>query len=90
MSDKPSLQVVTLPSENLSIEKPEAFDLTSNSTPTPQAVPSDPRPAALDPFDPANLRLDQAFNETTPVKKLLTTVPVHSPIPSGQRLAFGS
>jgi hypothetical protein len=35
--------------------------------------------AALDPFDPANLRLDQAFVETSGVKKLLTTVPVRKP-----------
>lgn len=34
---------------------------------------------ALDPFDPANLRLDQAFVETSGVKKLLTTVPVRKP-----------
>src|SRR5271170_912460 len=35
--------------------------------------------AALDPFDPANLRLDQSFVETSGVKKLLTTVPVRKP-----------
>jgi hypothetical protein len=34
---------------------------------------------ALDPFDPANLRLDQSFVETSGVKKLLTTVPVRKP-----------
>jgi hypothetical protein len=33
----------------------------------------------LDPFDPANLRLDQSFVETSGVKKLLTTVPVRKP-----------
>jgi len=33
----------------------------------------------LDPFDPANLRLDQSFVETAAVKKLLTTVPVRKP-----------
>jgi hypothetical protein len=32
-----------------------------------------------DPFDPANLRLDQSFVETAGVKKLLTTVPVRKP-----------
>jgi hypothetical protein len=32
-----------------------------------------------DPFDPANLRLDQSFVETAGVKKLLTTVPVRRP-----------
>jgi hypothetical protein len=32
-----------------------------------------------DPFDPANLRLSQAFTETTKVTKLLTTVPVRKP-----------
>ena len=49
--------------------------------PTLQAVPptdttTDP---LLDPFDPANLRLSQAFVETAGVKKLLTTVPVRKP-----------
>jgi hypothetical protein len=34
-----------------------------------------------DPFDPANLRLSQAFVETAGVKKLLTTVPVRKPNP---------
>jgi hypothetical protein len=48
-------------------------------TPTLQAVqPSDPGPT-LDPFDPANLRLNQSFAETALVKKLLTTVPVRKP-----------
>ena len=37
-----------------------------------------PRPAP-DPFDPAALRLDQAFAETVGVRKLLTTVPVRKP-----------
>jgi hypothetical protein len=36
---------------------------------------------APDPFDPANLRLSQAFVETAGVKKLLTTVPVRKPSP---------
>jgi hypothetical protein len=52
-----------------------------NSKPTPilQAVqPSDPSSATLDPFDPANLRRDQSFTETAPVKKLLRTVPVRA------------
>ena len=35
--------------------------------------------AVLDPFDPASLRLDQSFVETSGVKKLLTTVPVRKP-----------
>jgi len=34
---------------------------------------------ALDPFDPARLRLTQSFAETLGVKKLLTTVPVGKP-----------
>jgi hypothetical protein len=37
--------------------------------------------AALDPFHPDNLRLSQDFTELAPVKKLLTTVPVHKPGP---------
>jgi hypothetical protein len=34
---------------------------------------------ALNPFDPAALRLDQSFADTVGVKKLLTTVPVRKP-----------
>ena len=34
---------------------------------------------ALDPFDPASLRLDQTFTDGTAVKKLLTTIPVRKP-----------
>ena len=40
-----------------------------------------PPPPPDDPFDPANLRLDQSFVETSGVKKLLTTVPVRKPNP---------
>jgi hypothetical protein len=36
---------------------------------------------APDPFDPANLRLDQSFTETVGVKKLRLTVPVRKPSP---------
>jgi hypothetical protein len=36
---------------------------------------------AADPFDLANLRLDQSFVEAAGVKKLLTTVPVRRPNP---------
>jgi len=35
--------------------------------------------AAVDPFDPASLRLDQSFAEKAGVKKLITTVPVRRP-----------
>ena len=34
---------------------------------------------ALDPFDPAALRLDQTFTDGTAVKKLITTIPVRKP-----------
>ena len=37
--------------------------------------------AEKDPFDLANLRLDQSFTQTVGVKKLLTTVPVKKPSP---------
>ena len=37
--------------------------------------------APSDPFDLANLRLDQSFVETAGVKKLLTTVPTRKPNP---------
>jgi hypothetical protein len=39
----------------------------------------DSTPPSNDPFDPANLRLDQSFFETAGVKKLLTSVPVRKP-----------
>jgi len=39
----------------------------------------DLRVVASDPFDPATLRLDQAFTEGPAVKKLLTTIPVRKP-----------
>ena len=56
--------------------------MNTKPSPTLQAVqPSDSSPATLDPFDPANLRLNQSFAETVPVKKLLTTVPVRKPSP---------
>ena len=51
--------------------------------PNLQAVDTEPKTEAPttvpDPFDPANLRLNQAFTETVPVKKLLTTIPVRKP-----------
>ena len=52
-----------------------------------QIEPTDPivdaitTPAAADPFDLSNLRLDQSFVESAGVKKLLTTVPVRKPNP---------
>jgi hypothetical protein len=42
----------------------------------PLGGPSEPPP---DPFDPANLRLDQDFGAKLGVKRLLTTVPVRKP-----------
>ena len=48
------------------------------NTPPIQVVESE-TPDALDPFDPARLRLSQSFAETIGVKKLLTTVPVGRP-----------
>jgi hypothetical protein len=49
--------------------------------PNLQAVNPDPsdRVQVADPFDPVNLRLDQRFTETAPLKKLLTTIPVRKP-----------
>jgi hypothetical protein len=41
--------------------------------------PTEKPPTAPDPFDLANLRLAQNFNETAGVKKLLRTVPVRKP-----------
>jgi hypothetical protein len=52
-------------------KKPEKPELIAAEQQTPRA----------DPFDPANLRLSQAFAETVGVKKLLTTVPVRKPSP---------
>lgn len=58
------------------------------ATPTKQQVVTDDPPIELaaptpssDPFDLANLRLDQSFVETAGVKKLLTTVPTRKPNP---------
>jgi hypothetical protein len=50
------------------------------STPKLETVQSSEQPtSALDPFDLANLRLSQNYNETAGVKKLLRTVPVRKP-----------
>jgi hypothetical protein len=55
--------------------------MTSNNV---HAVETSPGPSktptiAPDPFDPANLRLSQAFVETSGVKKLRLTVPIRKP-----------
>jgi hypothetical protein len=52
-----------------------------DSKPTPILQTVQPSEPCRDPFDPANLRLDQSFTETARVKKLLTTVPVRKPSP---------
>jgi hypothetical protein len=41
--------------------------------------PKSSDPESYDPFDPARLRLSQAFGEQAGVKKVLTTVPVRKP-----------
>ena len=56
--------------------QPKGMTMTK---PAPQIVPPALETPALDPFDPANLRLSQAFTETAGVKKLLTTIPVRKP-----------
>src|SRR5207342_3117446 len=56
--------------------QPKGMTMTK---PAPQIVPPPLKTPALDPFDPANLRLSQAFTETAGVKKLLTTIPVRKP-----------
>jgi len=57
--------------------------MSENAKVIPHTVPESPesQASAPDPFDPANLRLSQAFTETVGVKKLLTTVPVRKPGP---------
>jgi hypothetical protein len=45
----------------------------------PVAYPTPTNPPAGNPFDPANLRLSQAFVETAGVKKQILTVPVRKP-----------
>jgi hypothetical protein len=49
--------------------------------PTLQAVDQESpnNTPAPNPFDPANLRLDQSYTETVGVKKLITTIPVKKP-----------
>src|SRR5262249_5535464 len=51
------------------ITRPTLVSSTAGSTATP------------DPFDLESLRLNPSFLETTGVKKLITTVPVHRPSP---------
>jgi hypothetical protein len=46
---------------------------------TSLSLATDTSTAAYDPFDPANLRLDQNFLKMAGAKKLLTTVPVRRP-----------
>jgi len=54
----------------------------AKETPKLHAVDSpETTPAPDDPFDLANLRLDQSFVESAGVKKLLKTVPVRKPGP---------
>jgi hypothetical protein len=57
----------------------EYFHMTAK--PNPQPVEEAAAPPPPDPFDRANLRLDQSFIESAGVKKLLTTVPVRKPNP---------
>jgi hypothetical protein len=53
-----------------------------NTKPNLQAVEQEAtNTQAPDPFDPANLRLDQSFTETVGVKKLRLTIPVRKPSP---------
>ena len=53
-----------------------------NTKPDLQAVEQEAtNTQAPDPFDPANLRLDQSFTETVGVKKLRLTIPVRKPSP---------
>ena len=53
-----------------------------NTKPNLQAVEQEAtNTQAPDPFDPANLRLDQSFTETVGVKKLCLTIPVRKPSP---------
>ncbi len=53
-----------------------------NTKPNLQAVEEEAtNTQAPDPFDPANLRLDQSFTETVGVKKLRLTIPVRKPSP---------
>jgi hypothetical protein len=55
--------------------KPE-LKITTEADPIVDAITTPP-----DPYDLANLRLDQSFVETAGVKKLLTTIPVRKPSP---------
>jgi len=56
---------------------PEDDQIIPPETEVVQQEPTKPD----DPFDLANLRLDQSFVESAGVKKLLTTVPVRKPNP---------
>ena len=59
--------------------KPHAVVSESGVLPPDQTGTATPPPS--DPFDLANLRLDQSFIETAGVKKLLRTVPTRKPSP---------
>jgi hypothetical protein len=52
-------------------------DIKPSIVPPPEA--SATSTPAYDPFDPANIKLDQNFAESAGLKKLLTTVPVRKP-----------
>jgi hypothetical protein len=56
-------------------------ELFAMNKPTLQAVhqESQTNTPAPNPFDPANLRLDQSYTETVGVNKLITTIPVRRP-----------
>lgn len=63
---------------NMIAKKPklETVEVEQLTAPTEPAAAAPPAP---DPFDLANLRLSQNFNETAGVKKLLRTVPIRKP-----------
>jgi hypothetical protein len=61
-------------------EQPEISSPDGDSINRLKSVPiTPPEPDPLDPFNPANLRLDPGYLKSGGVKKLLTTVPVRKP-----------
>jgi hypothetical protein len=75
---KIELQNVDHSTEDAVMAKPKLQNITTNN-PTEETVSNETAASAPNPFDMDSLRIDTSFIETTSVKKLLTTVPVHKP-----------
>jgi hypothetical protein len=57
----------------------QQIEMSSGPVDAEREFPEDQEPAPEDPFNPANLRIDQRYLDQPVGKKLLTTVPVRRP-----------